>query len=70
MQGRYFVPVNPTKFLNEVRAEAKKVTWPSRRTTLFTTAAVLAMAAGASAFFFIVDQAIGFGIRILFGLGG
>lgn len=62
--------VNPTKFLQDVRNEARKVTWPSRRTTLITTAAVLAMAAGASAFFFIVDQAIGLGIRVLFGLGG
>ncbi len=64
------MPANPTKFINEVRAEAKKVTWPSRRTTLVTTAAVLVMAAGASAFFFIVDRAIGLGIRTLFGLGG
>ncbi|MDI2090990.1 preprotein translocase subunit SecE [Commensalibacter oyaizuii] len=64
------MPVNPTKFLRDVRNEAKKVTWPTRRTTLMTTAAVLAMAAGASAFFFIVDQAIGYGIQILFGLGG
>lgn len=62
--------VNPTKFLHDVRNEARKVTWPSRRTTLVTTAAVLAMAAGASIFFFVVDQAIGFGIRFLFGLGG
>lgn len=60
--------VNPTKFLRDVRSEAKRVTWPTRRTTLVTTAAVLAMAAGASAFFFIVDQAIGFGIQTLFGL--
>ena len=64
------MPVNPTKFLQDVRAEARKVTWPSRRATLVTTGAVLAMAAGASVFFFIVDQGIGFGIRVLFGLGG
>ncbi|CAK7192303.1 Protein translocase subunit SecE [Commensalibacter sp. Nvir] len=62
--------VSPTKFLRDVRSEAKKVTWPTRRATLVTTAAVLAMAAGASIFFFVVDQAIGFGVRMLFGLGG
>lgn len=67
---RLFVSVHPAKFLREVRAEAKKVVWPTWHNTLVTTGAVLAMAAAASLFFFIVDQLIGFGIRQLFGLGG
>ena len=60
--------VNPAKFLREVRAEAAKVTWPSRRETLVTTGLVLAMAAAAAIFFFVVDQVIGVGVRALFGV--
>ncbi|MBS0960189.1 MULTISPECIES: preprotein translocase subunit SecE [Acetobacter] len=62
--------VSPGKFLREVRAEAKRITWPTRRATLVTTGAVLAMASLASLFFFAVDQLIGLGMRQLFGLGG
>jgi len=62
------VAVNPAKFLREVRAEAAKVTWPSRRETLVTTGLVLAMAAVAAIFFFVVDQVIGVGVRALFGV--
>ncbi|QNT77829.1 preprotein translocase subunit SecE [Entomobacter blattae] len=62
--------VHPAKFLRDVRAEAKKVTWPSRHNTLVTTGAVVVMATVTSVFFFLVDQIIGLGIRQLFGLGG
>jgi len=64
------VSVSPGKFLRDVRAEAERVTWPTRRATLITTGAVLAMAGLASIFFFAVDQLIGLGVRQLFGLGG
>ena len=60
------VAVNPAKFLREVRAEAVKVTWPSRQETLVTTGLVFAMAALAAIFFFVVDQIIGVGVRALF----
>jgi preprotein translocase subunit SecE len=63
------VAVNPAKFLREVRAEAVKVTWPSRKETLVTTGLVFAMAALAAIFFFVVDQIIGIGVRALFGAG-
>jgi len=63
------VAVSPAKFLREVRTEVTKVTWPSRRTTLITTALVAAMAALTAIFFFVVDQLIGLGVRALFGLG-
>ncbi len=61
--------VNPAKFLREVRAEAVKVTWPSRKETLVTTGLVFAMAALAAIFFFVVDQIIGVGVRALFTVG-
>jgi preprotein translocase subunit SecE len=46
------------KFLQEVRAETAKVTWPSRRETAITTAMVFVMVALASIFFFVADQVI------------
>nr|WP_194300239.1 MULTISPECIES: preprotein translocase subunit SecE [Acetobacter] len=65
-----FVSFSPGKFLHDVRTEAERVTWPTRRATFVTTGAVLAMAGMASIFFFVVDQLIGLGVRQLFGLGG
>ena len=50
--------VNPLEFLTAVRAEANKVTWPTRRETLQTTVAVLVMVVAASLFFLAVDQSI------------
>lgn len=61
---------NPVQYLKDVRTEATRVTWPTRRDTLVTTGAVLAMAALTSVFFFVVDQVIGLGVRELFGIGG
>ncbi|GAB0113661.1 preprotein translocase subunit SecE [Acidisoma sp. C75] len=60
---------DPLGFLREVRSEASKVTWPSRKETLITTAMVIGMAVIASFFFFAADQIIGLGVRALFGSG-
>ena len=57
----------PLKFAREVQAEVTKVTWPSRRETLVTTALVFAMAAMTAMFFFVVDQVIGLSVRAIFG---
>lgn len=54
-------------FLTEVRAEAGKVTWPTRRETLITTAMVFVMVVVASVFFLVVDQVILFVLRLLLG---
>jgi preprotein translocase subunit SecE len=62
------VAANPAQFVREVRAEISKVTWPTRKETLVTTALVFAMAALAAAFFFVIDQVIGLGVRALFGV--
>jgi preprotein translocase subunit SecE len=60
---------NLVKFMREVRAEAVKTTWPSRKETLQTTGLVLAMVVITAAFFLTVDQIIGAGMRALFGVG-
>jgi preprotein translocase subunit SecE len=49
---------NPVKFLQEVRQETSKVTWPSRNETLISTVMVLVMVALASIFFLLADQII------------
>lgn len=60
---------SPMEFLRQVRQEGSKVTWASRKETLITTATVLVMVTLFSLFFFVVDQILGFGVSLLFGLG-
>ena len=50
--------ISPFKFLQEVRAEAQKVTWPMRKETTVTTIMVFVMVAVASIFFLLADQAM------------
>jgi preprotein translocase subunit SecE len=61
---------NPFEFLQQVRSEAAKVTWPTRKETTITTAMVFVMAVLASLFFLVVDQVVGFAVRAVLGLGG
>jgi preprotein translocase subunit SecE len=60
---------NPVEFLQEVREEAAKVTWPTRKETMITTVMVMIMVALASVFFLVVDMALQWGVnKVLFGL--
>jgi len=61
---------SPFKFLQEVRSETEKVTWPTRRETLVTTAIVFVISIAAGLFFLIVDQIIRFGVTMILGIGG
>jgi preprotein translocase subunit SecE len=60
---------NPVEFLQQVRSEVGKVTWPTRRETGITTAMVLVMAVGSALFFMIVDWVIRVGLSLLLSLG-
>lgn len=60
---------NPVQYLREVKREASKVTWPTRRETVVTTVMVFIMAAVMSVFFLLVDQTLAFGIKAILGLG-
>ena len=62
--------INPFKFLQEVRAEAQKVTWPTRRETAITTAMVFVMVGVASVFFLVADQIMRLVVTFLLGIGG
>ena len=58
---------SPFSFLQDVRNEASKVTWPSRRETLITTGLVLAMVVLPSLFFLFADTLIRWGLGIILG---
>ena len=62
--------LDPVNFAQEVRQETAKVTWPTRKETLVTTAMVFVMVVVASVFFLGVDQVMGWGVRRILGAGG
>jgi preprotein translocase subunit SecE len=53
---------NPVQFVNQVRSEVSKITWPGRREVLLTSAMVFALAMLTAAFFFMVDLLIRTGL--------
>jgi preprotein translocase subunit SecE len=61
---------SPFEFVQQVRREAAKVTWPSRKETGVTTLMVFIMVAFASVFFALVDTVLQFGVGFLLGVGG
>jgi len=60
---------NPLQFLQQVRAEGEKVTWPTRKETMVTTVMVLIMVTFASVFFFLADQVLQLFVRFVLGIG-
>jgi preprotein translocase subunit SecE len=61
---------SPFKFMQEVRAESAKVTWPTRRETAITTAMVFVMVTVASVFFLVADQLMRLVVTVVLGIGG
>jgi preprotein translocase subunit SecE len=60
---------SPVQFFREVRQEVSRVTWPTRKETGITTAMVFAMVFLAAIFFFLVDQILAHGVRLVLGFG-
>jgi preprotein translocase subunit SecE len=60
---------NPFEFIQQVRVEASKVIWPTRRETLITTGMVLLMVVFASLFFVTVDEALRLLVGLVLGIG-
>ena len=52
----------PAQFFKEVRAEARKITWTTRRETWITSMMVAIMVALAALFFYVVDVGMQFGV--------
>tara|TARA_B110000263_G_C15159316_1_gene441684 strand:+ start:7 stop:198 length:192 start_codon:yes stop_codon:yes gene_type:complete len=48
--------INPFKFIQSVKQEAFKVTWPSRKEVLLGSLMVFALASVAAVFFLLLDQ--------------
>ena len=61
--------LNPIAFMQEVRQEVAKVTWPTRKEVSITTLMVLIMVALASVFFLLVDQTLSWIVRLVLGFG-
>ena len=68
--GEPMPKVSPFQFLKEVRTEALKVTWPSRRETVITSAMVFVMVAVASIFFLLADQVMRLLVTTVLGIAG
>ena len=62
--------VNPAQFIQEVRQETAKVTWPSRKETTVSTVMVFVMVIAAALFFLVADQALQYGVTLTLGIGG
>jgi len=58
---------NPFTFIQQVRSETSKVTWPTRRETVITTIMVFIMVVIAALFFLAVDQVLGWGVGYILG---
>ena len=59
---------SPMQFFKEVRAEARKITWTTRRETWITSVMVFGMVIITAIFFLIVDQVLGQGMHLLLNL--
>jgi len=60
---------NPFVFLQQVRTEVSKVTWPTRRETVITTIMVFLMVIMAALFFLVADQVLSFIVSFVLGIG-
>lgn len=58
---------NPVTFFKQVKAEGKKITWPSRKETTISTIMVFVMVTIAAIFLFLTDQIVATIIRWILG---
>ncbi len=61
---------NPFQFIQQVRSEVSKITWPTRREVLITTIMVFIMSAIAALIFAVVDLVIRSGIQSVLNIFG
>ena len=58
------------EFVQQVRREVAKVTWPTRKETMVSTVMVFVFVFIAATFFFLVDQLLAVLVRLVLGIGG
>ena len=56
---------NPIKFIQEVKQEAFKVTWPTGKETMQGTLMVVSMAIVAALFFLLLDQILKYFLELI-----
>ena len=61
--------ISPIQFLRQVKQEAKKVTWPTRKEVVPSCMMVILLVSAATAFFFVVDMILGWGVDKILKLG-
>ncbi len=61
---------NPIEFIEQVRREVAKVTWPSRKETTVSTIMAFVFVFLAAIFFFLVDKVLALVVRLLLSMGG
>ena len=59
---------SPIEFFNQVKAEARKIVWPSGRETMMTTVMVVIMTGLLGVFFFGIDSIFGWIVKTLLAL--
>jgi len=57
--------INPLKFIQSVKQEAYRVTWPTKKETLTGSLMVVVLATLASLFFLLLDQILKYLLDIL-----
>jgi preprotein translocase subunit SecE len=62
------VKTSPLEFINQVRAETRKVVWPTRRETVMTGVMVMIMTAILAVFFFVIDTGFEALVKMLLSL--
>ena len=63
------IMINPLKFIQDVKQEAFRVTWPTSKETMQGTLMVVAMAIIASLFFLLLDQILKYLLEIVLKVG-
>ena len=61
--------MNPIEFLRQVKREASKVAWPTRKEVTVTTIMVFVLVMIAALFFLVADQILARIVQFILGLG-
>ncbi len=69
-QRTMMAKTSPCEFIQQVRREVTKVTWPTRKETMITTVMVFIFVFLVAIFFFFVDQLLSYIVKLVLGLGG
>ena len=60
---------NPLKFFQDVKQEAFKITWPTKKDTVTGSLMVFVLASLAAVFFLLLDQILKFFLNLILSMG-